>query len=293
MTGGTERFTRLGPSRGVEGQADRRARIAVYGATDAALELLPALARRRDLELVVVYDPNARALRRRLALIEPGAARLLQAALSDDLETFARTPELAIAIDGGLRPDLRERVPALARAPGIECLAPAAAAQRLGLVPSAWREPAAPPGRRAPQRPAAPLSELDRALDAAIGARRPFVLLRCIAVAAAEGSAANADAREDGLQASLLACLREYAAPRDGIATADAGGVLAFWSDSPEAPAERRVAQARAAAEAVAAALRNASPRPSLAFGVALHPEHGADRATLMARASAPRIRVL
>lgn len=270
-----------------------RARIAVYGATDAALQLLPALARRSDLELAIVYDPEARALRRRLALIEPGAARLLQAALSDDLAAFARTPELAIAIDGGLGPDQRDRVPALAGGSGIEWLSPAAAGPRLGLVPSAWREPAAPPGRPASQRPAAPPSEFERALDAAIGVRQPLLLLRCHALATPGGSTVDAGAPGDGLQERVLVCLRAAAATRDGIAVVEDGCVLAYWVDSPDAPPNRRVEQARAAAEAVAETLRDASPRPSLAFGFALHPEHGADRATLMTRASAPRIRVL
>ena len=81
-----------------------RRRIAVYGASEAALALLPALARRRDLELVWIYDPEARALRRRLAWIEPGAARLLQEALTDDPRVPARAGGLALVIDGSLGP---------------------------------------------------------------------------------------------------------------------------------------------------------------------------------------------
>lgn len=269
-----------------------RERIAVYGATDAALQLLPALARRRDLELVIVYDPAARAMRRRLALIEPGAARLLQAVLSDDLEAFARTEEIAIAIDGGLRPQLRERLPALAGVPGIELLGPTEASRRLGLAPSAWREPVAPSGRRGSPSPAAPLAKLDQEIDAAIGARHPFLLLRCVA-AAPGGSARDANAGATGVQDRVVACLRASVAAGGVVATAADGSVFALWIHPHDGPAERRVAQARAAAEAVAETLRDASPRPSLAFGYALHPEDGADRATLMTRASAPRIRML
>ena len=270
-----------------------RERIVVYGATDAALQLLPALARRRDLELAIVYDPAARAMRRRLALIEPGAARLLQAVLSDDLEAFARTGEIAVAIDGGLRPQLRERLPALAGVPGIEILCPTAASRRLGLAPSAWQEPMAPSGPRGSPSPAARPTKLDQEIDAAIGAQHPFLLLRCVA-AAPEGSAPDdANAGGTGVQDRVVACLRASVAAAGAVAMAADGAVVALWIDPHDGPAERRVAQARAAAEAVAERLRNASPRPSLAFGYALHPEDGADRATLMTRAGAPRIRML
>lgn len=269
-----------------------RKRIAVYGATDAALQLLPALARRRDLELAIVYDPAARAVRRRLALIEPGAAGLLQAVLSDDLEAFASTPEIAVAIDGGLRPQLRERLPALAGVPGIELLSPTAASRRLGLAPSAWREPAAPSGRRESHFPVPPRAKLDQAIDAAIGARHPFLLLRCVAASAPAGSAPD-DADGTGIQDRVAACLRASLSAHDTLSMAADGSVFALWIHPYQAPAARRVAQARAAAEAVAATLRNASPRPSLAFGYALHPEDATDRSTLVTRASAPRIRML
>ncbi len=265
----------------------------MYGASDAALQLLPALARRGDLELAAVYDPLARALRRRLALIEPGAARLLQTSLSDDLEAFARTTEIAIAIDGGLEPALRERVPAWAGVPGLELLSPLAASRRLGLAPSAWREPAAPTGRTAPEpEPSTDAAaRLDDAIDAAIGAGRRFALLRCVAEAAPGES--DADAGDAGIRDRVLEFLRASGIVRSALVVAVDGSVLALWLQPANASAERRVEQARAAAEAVAEALRDASPRPSLCFGYALHPEDGADRLALLARASAPRIRML
>lgn len=269
-----------------------RERIAVYGATDAALELLPALARRSDLDLVVVYDPAARALRRRLALIEPGAARLLQEALTDDLDAFARTPEIAFWIDGGLRPALREQLPALTAIPGTELLSATAASQRLGLVPSAWREPAAPSRRRDSPPPALRPTAFDQHLDVAIGARQPLLLLRCIAASPGD-SGPDADAARTAIRDRVVARLRTSVATRDALAELADGSVLALWIHPHSAPAERRVAQARAAAEAIAETLRDTSPRPSLAFGYALYPEDGADRATLLARARAPRIRML
>ncbi len=269
-----------------------RARIAVYGATDAALQLLPALARRGDLELAVVYDPAARTLRRRLALIEPGAARLLQGSLTDDLAAFATTLGVAVAIDGGLLPSLRERLPAWAGVPGIELLSPTAASRRLDLAPTAWRDPAAPSGRRGVPSPAARPSAFDPQLDAAIGARRPFLLLRC-GEATPDESSPDTDASRTGIQDRVVACLLASEAAPDALARAAHGSVFALWIHPEGASAERRVAQARAAAEAVAETLRDASPRPSLAFGYALYPEDGTDRATLMARASAARIRTL
>ncbi len=270
-------------------------RIAVYGATDAALELLPALARRGDLALAIVYEREARALRRRLALIEPGAARLLQAVLTDDLEAFARTSAVAFWIDGGLRPALREQVPALTAIPESEVLSATAASQRLGLVPSAWREPAAPARRRDSPSPALCPAAFDPCVDAAIGTRQPFVLLRCAGVTPGD-RAADADsvriAIRDRVAASLRAAVTTDDALADVAEVAD-GSVFALWIHPHGAPAERRVAQARAAAEAIAETLRDASPRPALAIGYALYPEDGADRQTLLARAGIPRIRML
>jgi len=61
-----------------------RRRIAVLGISDDAIEALPRLAARSDLELACVYDADAIVIRRRLALYEPHAAALLQKLLTDD-----------------------------------------------------------------------------------------------------------------------------------------------------------------------------------------------------------------
>src|SRR5215831_14310962 len=59
-------------------------RIAVLGATDDAIHALPRLARDPGVELVCVYDADALAVRRRLAVYPPAAAALLQKLLTDD-----------------------------------------------------------------------------------------------------------------------------------------------------------------------------------------------------------------
>jgi GAF domain-containing protein len=61
-----------------------RRRIAVLGATDDAIAALPRLASDPDVELVCVFDADALAVRRRLALHDPQAAALLQKLLTDD-----------------------------------------------------------------------------------------------------------------------------------------------------------------------------------------------------------------
>jgi hypothetical protein len=287
-----EGFARDDPSRRATEERPEY-RISVYGATDAVLRLLPALARRRDLELVAVYDPSARALRRRLALLEPGTARLLQSALCDDLDVFASAPGIGIAIDGGLQPGLRERLPAFAAGPGIELLSPSAASRRLGLAPAAWSEPQAPDARgTASPRPAGGAG-FDDAIDAAVRARQPFVLFHCVAPVCADEAGSGAEARRSQIRHRIAERLRAFGTARDDLVGADDGSILALWMHAPDAPVERRLAQARAAAEAVAEALRSESPRPSLEFGFALHPEDGADRETLTRRAAAPRIRML
>jgi GGDEF domain-containing protein len=61
-----------------------RRRIAVLGISDDAIDALPRLAARSDVELACVYDADAIVIRRRLALYEPHAAALLQKLLTDD-----------------------------------------------------------------------------------------------------------------------------------------------------------------------------------------------------------------
>jgi hypothetical protein len=285
-----------------EAGAHRRRRIALFGATEAALALLPALARRTDLELVIVYDPSARALRRRLALIEPGAARLLQGSLCDDFEAFRQAPAaIDIAIDGCLPRPLREVLAAQAAEQGIELLDWPEASRRLGLAAAPWREPVAPDGLRGgPADPSTPWSRapgpavrrLTNALDAALRSRRPFVLMRCRADATNRADAADTDLV--AIRDRIVESLRGRVRGDDRLETTANGSVLALWIDAgDDGTAEQRRARARDAANAIADAVRDATPRPSLAFGYALHPEDGCDRATLLRRLSSPRIRIV
>lgn len=276
-------------------------RIAVYGATEEALQLLPALARRRDLELVVVYDPSARELRRRLALIEPGAARVLQGALRDDFEACLATSGIEVAVDGGLPAALRERLATRAAARGVDLLSVPSASQRLDLAPTAWREPTAPPapsaGATGGSLPAAPIPatpQLADAIDAAIRSERCFVLLRC-----GPDPAPDPDTRGDAtdparIRARILESLRRLVPADARLEAATSGSVWALWITSgADETAARRKQLVRAAAEAVAEALRDVTPRPSTTFGYALHPEDGRDRETLLRRALVPRIRTV
>ena len=66
-----------------------RRRIALDGITDDAIRILPELAARPDLELVRIYDPDARVRLRRLALLEPMAGALLQRLLTDEPAALA------------------------------------------------------------------------------------------------------------------------------------------------------------------------------------------------------------
>jgi len=129
-----------------------RRRIAVYGVTEEVLHLLPALARHPDLELVAVVDPDARVHRRRLALLEPACAALLQRLLTDDGSAIESDPALDAVIDGGIEPPLRGRLDALA-GPVPELLTPAAARARYGLpLEAAPPEPLVPAREEAPGR---------------------------------------------------------------------------------------------------------------------------------------------
>lgn len=255
-------------------------RIAVYGATDEALALLPALARRDDLELAWVYDPAARSLRRRLAWIEPGGARLLQQALTDDPRAPERGEAPAVVIDGGLA----SRAPAGA-------LAPAAAAAQLGLRPEAWREPRAPdaaPGMRPRARPASPL-------ERAIAEGRRFALLRCD-VGPAPGAPAGAPAPEllERLRRRVAESLHRALEPRERLVAVGDGSLLALLPLAPGADARARLLElARRTAEQVARELGAAPQRTPLVFGYALHPDEAQRADELLARAARARIRMV
>jgi hypothetical protein len=290
-----------------------RRRIAVYGATDAALALLPALARRADLELAWVYDPGARALRRRLAWIEPGAARLLQQALTDDPRVPARADAVELVIDGGLA----SPGPA---APPARALSPATAAAHLGLLPEPWREPQAPEATRARPAARAPATAAvagtavaatanpstaaaatgataiaaTSPLERAIAEGRRFALLRCDAGPAGPAAAPPAPELVARVRRRAAESLRGELGPGERLVTARDGSLLALLPLAPGADASARLVRlARRAAEQVAKELGDAPQRTPLVFGYALHPDEALRAEELLARAARSRIRML
>lgn len=254
-------------------------RIAVYGATDSALALLPALARRGDLALAWVYDPDARALRRRLAFVEPGAARLLQQALTDDPRVPAHpAADLALVIDGGLA----------GGAPPPGAVSPALAAARLALAPAPWREPSAPARALAP--PAA--GDLPAALARAIGEGRRFALLRCDVAGGDDHLPPSA--QRERVRRRIAASLRSGLAPGELLARDRDGALVALLAlEAGADPGARLLPLARAAAEQVAKELAEASPRTPLVFGYAVHPDEARGAEELLARTARARIRML
>ncbi|MCX5738631.1 MAG: GAF domain-containing protein [Proteobacteria bacterium] len=110
-------------------------RIAVYGATDEALQLLPLLTSHADLDVAAVFDPDAAVQKRRLALLEPPVAALLQRLLTDDPSVLRDDMRLEAVIDAGIAPPFRsDFAPLVAR--GVEVLSPHEARAR-------WEAPAA------------------------------------------------------------------------------------------------------------------------------------------------------
>jgi GAF domain-containing protein len=109
-----------------------RRRIAVYGISEDALQILPALAEGADIELVAVFDPHARAHRRRLALMDPHLAEVLGRALTDDPKALLVEPPLDAVVDAGIAPPFRVRFPDLVGA-GVEVFSPLTARLLWGL----------------------------------------------------------------------------------------------------------------------------------------------------------------
>jgi GAF domain-containing protein len=132
-------------------------RIAVYGANDEALQLLPLLASHPEIEVTAVFDPQAAVQRRRLALLDPKLAALLQRLLSDDPRVLSDDPRLEAVVDAGIAPPFRTRfAPLVAR--GLEVLSPLAA--RLS-----WGAPVAPVAAVEAAAATDPKRELLQALD--------------------------------------------------------------------------------------------------------------------------------
>jgi signal transduction protein with GAF and PtsI domain len=116
-------------------------RIAVYGATDDALALLPLLTAHPDLDVVAVFDPQAAVHRRRLALLDAPLAAALQRLLTDDPHALEDDAALEAVVDAGIEPPFATRFPALV-ARGVEILTPLAARHSWGSpAPDADADP--------------------------------------------------------------------------------------------------------------------------------------------------------
>jgi len=94
-------------------------RVAIYGASDAALALIPLLEANPSVEMAFLYDPDPEAVRRRLDAEHPE----FTAYLVDSADAIAPEAEIAVVVDGGVEPPLTARFPKLARS-GIRILTP-------------------------------------------------------------------------------------------------------------------------------------------------------------------------
>jgi GAF domain-containing protein len=87
-----------------------RKRIGIFGATDEALALIPLLVANPGIDIVRVWDADARRIRERLPHLAPGLAQLLERCLTDDAEAFAGEA-LEVVIDASRRGGYAERFP--------------------------------------------------------------------------------------------------------------------------------------------------------------------------------------
>ena len=100
-----------------------RKRLAIYGASDEALALIPLLEANPEVEVSIVYDPDPDAARARLAGLPPALAGPLEGRLTADLDKLASAPGLHAVIDSGLEPAFARAAPAAAAA-GVQIVSP-------------------------------------------------------------------------------------------------------------------------------------------------------------------------
>ncbi len=161
-------------------------RIAVYGATDEALQLLPLLTSQPCLDVVAVFDPDAAAQRRRLALLDPPVAALLQRVLSDDPNVLHGDARLDTVIDAGIAPPFRSRFAQLVER-GVEVLLPCEARLR-------WEMPAGPPDSKRELLIA--LAEIAAAVDLAAAPDALFARILEVSIAVTGAAGASLLLRE-------------------------------------------------------------------------------------------------
>lgn len=100
-----------------------RRRVAIYGATDEALQLVPLLLSNAELEIAGVYDPDPSALRERLASQDPEIAEALRGHVHTDAASLATDPRLFAVIDADTAAGFARAFPeAVAR--GVQVVTP-------------------------------------------------------------------------------------------------------------------------------------------------------------------------
>ena len=81
--------------------------VAIYGATNEALQLVAVLEANPDLEIAIVFDPDLESARGRIEALDPDTAKRLLARLSDDRSVFEAGGGIHAVIDAGLDPAVR------------------------------------------------------------------------------------------------------------------------------------------------------------------------------------------
>ena len=85
--------------------------VAIYGATNEALQLVAVLEANPDLEIAVVFDPDRETARERIEALDPDTAERLLARLSDDPSVFEAGGRIHAVVDAGLDPPFDQLVP--------------------------------------------------------------------------------------------------------------------------------------------------------------------------------------
>jgi GAF domain-containing protein len=168
-------------------------RLAVYGATDEALQLLPLLTAHPDLDVAAVFDPDADVHRRRLALLDAPLAATLQRLLSDDPRALDDDPRLEVVVDAGIAPPFPVRFASLV-ARGVEVLTPRAARDR-------WAAPASPPAPDSRREVLQALDEIAAAIELAAAPDALAVRLLGASMAVTGATGGSLLLREAGAEA--------------------------------------------------------------------------------------------
>jgi GAF domain-containing protein len=88
-----------------------RKRVAIYGATHEALQLVAVLESNPDIEITSVFDPDLETARRRIEALDPDTSERLRGRLSDDTSVFQAASGIHAVIDAGLDPPFGRLVP--------------------------------------------------------------------------------------------------------------------------------------------------------------------------------------